>query len=275
MPDGPLENLLALAGAARIYDLSFDLHAGIPHFPTHPPFVFGLTKRHGEVVTELPDGRLVSSSADAISTGTHVGTHLDGLGHFSCNGMLFGGVPASAQSYETGLGTYGVETIAPISRRGVLLDLARLEGVPSLPKDFSVGPKNLEAACRRQKVEIRAGDVVLLRTGWARHWPDPAAYVMGGQGNAPTGPGPEIEGARWLSERRIFATGSDTLAYERVPSAMPVHVHLLVERGIHIIEVLDLEKLAEDGVSEFLFVALPLRIRGATGSPIRPIALAV
>jgi kynurenine formamidase len=56
---------------------------------------------------------------------------------------------------------------------------------------------------------------------------------------------------------------------------MPVHVHLLVERGIHIIEVLDLEKLAEDGVSEFLFVALPLRIRGATGSPIRPIALAV
>jgi kynurenine formamidase len=275
MPARPLEELLTLAGGARVYDLSFDLHAGVPHFPTHPPFVFGLTKRHGEVVTELPDGRLASSSADAISTGTHVGTHLDGLGHFSCNGMLFGGAPASGQSYEKGLATYGLETVAPISRRGVLLDVARLEGVPILPKDFSVSPLHLEAACRRQKVEIRAGDVVLLRTGWALHWSDPAAYVMGGRGNVPTGPGPEIDGARWLSERRVFATGSDTLAYEKVPSAMQVHVHLLVDRGIHIIEALDLEKLAEDGVSEFLFVALPLKIRGATGSPIRPIALAV
>jgi kynurenine formamidase len=275
MPNRPLEDLLALAGSARVYDLSFDLHAGVPHFPTHPPFVFGLTKRHGEVVTELPDGRLASSSADAISTGTHVGTHLDGLGHFSCNGMLFGSVPASTQSYETGLGTYGVDTVAPISRRGVLLDVAGLQNVPILAKDFSVRPEHLEAACRRQKIEIRAGDVVLLRTGWAQHWPDPVAYVMGGQGNAPTGPGPEIDAARWLSERRIFATGSDTLAYERVPSPMPVHVHLLVESGIHIIEVLNLDKLATDGISEFLFIALPLKIRGATGSPIRPIALAV
>lgn len=275
MPGKPLEELLALAGGARIYDLSFDLYAGVPHYPTHPPFVFGLTKRHGEVVMALADGRLASSSADAIATGTHVGTHLDGLGHFSCNGMLFGGVPASAQSHESGLKTYGLETVAPISRRGVLLDVARLEGVAVLPKDFSIGPKHLDAACQRQRVEIRAGDVVLLRTGWARHWPDPVAYVMAGQGNAPTSPGPEIDGARWLSERRIFAAGSDTLAFERVPSPLPVHVHLLAESGIHIIEVLDLEKLAEDEVSEFLFVALPLKIRGATGSPIRPIALAV
>jgi len=275
MPARTLEELLTLAGGARVYDLSFDLYAGVPHYPTHPPFVFGLTKRHGEIVMELPDGRLASSSADAISTGTHVGTHLDGLGHFSCNGMLFGGALASAQSYEKGLGIHGVETVAPILRRGVLLDVAGLEGVPALPKDFAIVPQHLEAAHHRQKVEIRAGDVVLLRTGWARYWPDPAAYIMGGRGSAPTGPGPEIEGARWLSEQRIFATGSDTVAYEKVPSAMPVHVHLLVESGIHIIEVLDLEKLAADGVSEFLFVALPLKIRGATGSPIRPIALAV
>ena len=253
--------MFTLTGGARVYDMGVDLHPGVPHFPTHPPFVFGLTKRHGEVTTELPDGRIVSSSADAISTGTHVGTHLDGLGHFACNGVLFGGTPASAQSYEKGLPVHGLETVAPISRRGVLLDVARLEGVPSLPKDFSIGSKHLEGACRRQKVEIRPGDVVLLRTGWAQHLPDAAMYVMGGKGNSPTGPGPEIEAARWLSDRGIFATGSDTLAYEKVPSAMPVHVHLLVERGIHLIEVLDLEKIAADGVSEFLFVALPLKIR--------------
>ena len=275
MPTRQLEELITLAGAARVYDLSFDLYTGIPHFPTHPPFVFGLTKRHGELATEFPDGRVGSSSADAIATGTHTGTHLDGLGHFSCNGMLFGGVPTSDQTYEKGLSKHGIETVGPIFRRGVLLDLARLEGVPSLPKDFAVKPAHLEEACRRQGVEIRPGDVVLLRTGWARHWPDPAAYITGGPGNLPTSPGPELEGAQWLSARKIFAAGSDTVAFERVPSLMQVHIHLLVENGIHIIEVLNLETLAEDGISEFLFVALPLRIRGATGSPIRPIALVV
>ena len=88
------------------------------------------------------------------------------------------------------------------------------------------------------------------------------------------GPGPAVEGARWLSERGIFAAGSDTVAFERVPDpSMPVHVHLLVESGIHIVECLNLEGLAAAGVAEFLFVALPLKIRGATGSPVRPIAL--
>jgi kynurenine formamidase len=99
-----------------------------------------------------------------------------------------------------------------------------------------------------------------------------AAYLLAGA-SVPTSPGPEIEAARWLSERRIFATGSDTITYEKVPSRMPVHVHLLVESGIHIIEVLDLEELARDGVWEFSFIALPLKIRGATGSPIRPVAI--
>jgi kynurenine formamidase len=88
------------------------------------------------------------------------------------------------------------------------------------------------------------------------------------------GPGPEAEGARWLSARGIFAAGADTVAFERVPSAdMPVHVHLLVERGIHLIECLNLEELARDGVHEFAFVAAPMKIEGGTGAPVRPLAL--
>jgi kynurenine formamidase len=83
-----------------------------------------------------------------------------------------------------------------------------------------------------------------------------------------------LEGARWLSDRGVFAAGSDTVAFEKQPDpAMPVHVHLLVEKGIHIIECLNLEELAAAGVHEFLFIALPLKIRGATGSPVRPVAV--
>jgi len=74
----------------------------------------------------------------------------------------------------------------------------------------------------------------------------------------------------------VFAAGSDTVAFERMPSRdMAVHVHLLVDHGIHIVECLNLEELAAERVYEFLFVAAPLKIEGGTGSPIRPIAMLV
>jgi kynurenine formamidase len=87
-------------------------------------------------------------------------------------------------------------------------------------------------------------------------------------------PGPGLRAARWFSERGLFAVGSDTAAFERMPSPeMDVHVHLLVESGIHILECLNLEDLAAAGRSEFVFVGAPLKIEGGTGSPIRPFAL--
>jgi len=116
---------------------------------------------------------------------------------------------------------------------------------------------------------IQPGDVVLLRTGWSRYWDDPGRFISGVRS-----PGPGLEGARWLSDRKIFAAGSETAPFESVPSpSMPVHVHLLVESGIHIIECLNLEELSASAAREFLFVATPLKIRGGTASPIRPIAL--
>lgn len=175
------------------------------------------------------------------------------------------------QSYAGGIREHSVDTIAPILRRAVLLDIAGHLKVDALPVDFTITAEHLEAAAR---VEIRRGDVVLLRTGWARYWNDAARYITGGSGAVPAGPGPELEGARWLSGRGVFAVGSDTVAFEKVPApSMPVHVHLLVESGIHIIEALNLEELARDRVYEFLLIATPLKIRGATGSPIRPLGV--
>src|SRR5437588_570298 len=119
------------------------------------------------------------------------------------------------------------------------------------------------------RVEVRRGDVVAIRTGWATYFEDAEKFIA-----QVKGPGPGIEGARWLSARGIFAAGSDTVAFEKVPDhAMPVHVHLLVESGIHIIECLNLDELAEAGVTEFLFVGAPLKLRGATGAPLRPLGL--
>jgi len=260
-----MTELLNLIGRSRVYDLAQPYYVGMPHHPVHPPFLFGLSKRHGDYV--LSNG--ASSAAEVMTLGGHVGTHIDALCHFSCGGKLHGGIEAApAQSFEHGFSSHSVDTISPILRRGVLLDFAA-DG--PLAADVTIAPEHLEETCRSQGVTVGSGDVVLLRTGWAQYWNDPARYIA-----QVRGPGPEEPGARWLSERKIFAAGSDTIAFERVPShTMPVHVHLLVESGIHIIEALNMEDLARDRVWEFLFVAAPLRIRGGTGSPIRPLAVAV
>lgn len=250
--------------SARLYDLGQPYFPGMPHYPTHPPFLFGPTKKHGDLVTKDD----YSSSADAIAMGTHVGTHIDALCHFSCGGKLHGGLDA-----ERDLEQLSIDTIAPVLRRGVLLDIAGQEGQSTLASDFAIRPEHLDRALERQGVNIGPGDVVLLRTGWGALWEDPVRYIAGGRGPDVKGPGPEREGAEWLSSRGVFAAGSDTVAFERVPSRMAVHVHLLVESGIHIIEALNLEQLAAEGVYEFLFIAIPLKIRRGTGSPIRPIAL--
>jgi len=249
----------ALSGA-RIYDLAQPYFIGMPHHPSHPPFLYSLVKQHGEYVGPIGN----SSAADAIALGSHVGTHIDALCHFSCGGKLYGGENAAdAQSYAGGLTQHSIDTIAPILRRGVLLDVA---GANPLADDYTITPDDLARAAR---VEIRKGDVVLIRTGWARYFGDAKRFI-----SEVRGPGPAIAGARWLSERGVFAAGSDTVAFEKVPDpSMPVHVHLLVESGIHIVECLNLEELAAAGVAEFLFVALLLKIRGATGSPVRPVAV--
>jgi kynurenine formamidase len=266
-----MTELLAALQRSKVYDLGQPYFVGMPHYPTHPPFLFGLTKKHGDMVAE--NG--MSSAADAIALGSHVGTHIDALCHFSCGGMLHGGVDAkSVQSDGGGFEKHSVDTIAPILRRGVLLDIAGLVKLESLPTDFAITPEHLDACASAAGVRVEKGDIVLLRTGWARFWSDAARYITGGHGTAAAGPGPELAGARWLSERGVYAAGADTVAFERVPTAtMPVHVHLLVESGIHIIEALNLEELASDRVYEFAFVAAPMKIRGATGSPVRPLAI--
>lgn len=236
----------------------------MPHYPLHAPYLYSLSKKHGEHVN--PGGS--SSAAEAIALSTHVGTHIDALCHFSCNGKLHGDVdPDGLQSYAGGIEKYSVDTIAPIFRRGVLLDIAAQQCVDVLPVDFVIKPEHLDGASA--EIEIHEGDIVLLRTGWSKYWNDAAKFI-----SQVHSPGPNLDGARWLSARKIFAAGSETAPFESVPNPpMSVHVHLLVESGIHIIECLNLEELAASGAREFLFVAIPLKIRGGTASPIRPVAL--
>ena len=257
-------DLLRALSSAKVYDLAHTYRIGMPHHPVHPPYLFSLVKAHGEYMRGD-----VSSASESIALGGHVGTHIDALCHFSKGGKVYGGLEIqSAQSYTGGMEHLSIDTVAPILRRGVLLDIAGHEGVDVLPIDLAIGPKLLEAVTANRKIEIRPGDVVLIRTGWAKYWDDAKKFISEVQS-----PGPDDAGGKWLSAKGIFAAGSDTIIFEFAPSNLPIHAHFLVEKGIHIMEALDLELLAADGVSEFTFIAIPLKLAGGTGSPIRPIAL--
>lgn len=260
----------AIAAGITVHDLGRPLYTGIPSSPNHPGFRMTLLRRHGDMVRD--DGS--SAANELIITGGHVGTHMDALAHVSYQGVLHGGVPVEEAMENGRFVTHGAETLPATLTRGVLLDVARARGADHLPAGYGVTPEDLDLATKQAGVEIQSGDVVLIRSGWGRLWPDATAYV-----GLETGvPGPTEAAADWLVDRRVRATGSDTIAYEQITrerghGLLPVHRRLLVEQGIPIIEILDLEGIGVAGIHEFCLVLAPLKVVGGTGAPIRPLAV--
>ena len=266
----PLGLTWEAVSAAHVVDLAHRWERGMPVSPNHPAFQLAMMRRHGDMVRS--DGG--SAANEMLVLGGHVGTHLDALGHVSQDGLMYGGTEAAASQSNHGLTALGIETALPIFCRGVLLDVAEVHGVDVLDTGYEVTAEDLEAAEATAGVEVGEGDAVLIRTGWAIHWDNPDIF----RGQVGGAPGPGEGAARWLAKRFIRVTGAETIAYEVVrPGAghatLPVHRILLVEAGIHIIEVMDLSSLATAGRHEFLFVAAPLKIVGGTGSPVRPLAI--
>jgi len=266
----PGANVRSLFAGATVYDLAHRLEANIPVSPNHPGFRMALVRRHGDYTR--PDGG--SAANELIVIGGHTGTHIDALCHVSHQGKLYGDLDAATVQRGGRFTQLGVESIPVIVCRGVLLDVATMHGVDVLPAGYPITAADLAAASERQDTPVQAGDAVLVRTGWSRHWSDPATFL----GQVSGVPGPDEGAARWLAERHVRVTGAETTAYEHIApgaghSRLPVHRILLVESGILIIEMLDLESLARDHLYEFLFVVAPLKIAGATGSPVRPVAI--
>jgi kynurenine formamidase len=262
-----LSQLLDALGSARVFDLEQLRYGGAPSHPAHQPgFNYFLHRHHAR---GAPEAR--TSASGVIVMPEHSGTHVDALAHQAENLTLHGGVHVdSGVQTSAGFRVLGVETMAPMLARGVLLDVA---GDKRLAPDHSITRNELERAATGAGVEIRAGDVVLVRTGYGALWSEPGEYLHAA--------GVGSDGSRWLIEKKVRAVGADNMAWDVIgPSdpelgvTLPGHLLLLVRAGIPIIENLNLEELAAARVHEFVFVCLPLKMRGATGSPVRPIAIA-
>ena len=213
-----------------------------------------------------------------------VGTQFDGLGHVggevtyadgSVHNVFYNGVRADEMNSGGGLRALGVEHVKPIMTRGVLVDLPAYKGVDVLDPGYEVTLDDIRGALVRQGIDessFSAGDAVLFRYGWARYWDNPDRY------NNASLPGIGMEVAAWLVEKQITIVGSDTSLTEVAPSslegaAIPVHQELMMKNGIFNIENMTFESLAADEAYEFLFIATPIRFEGATGSPMRPLAV--
>jgi kynurenine formamidase len=280
-PDEVL-SAMRLVKQGRIFSLARDRFPRMPVFPGHPTFeVLSYRTPQGiRAAGDTPWGPVNDAGlgymSEMVMGTTHSGAHIDAHAHMTvgADDRWNGG---SAQRH---LGDFGplrgdATEIPPLWRRGVLYDVPAHRGVDHLGRGEAVTAKEVEEIESATGAAAGAGDVALVRTGYMRHWPDAERMAEH------RGPGPDESAARLLAERGVIATGSDTETFEVQPAPdlgepanpQPVHTLLLIERGIYIMESLDLEGLAKSGAREFLFVALPLKIRGATGSMIDPVAV--
>jgi kynurenine formamidase len=264
---------ISAASRTRVVQLGHVLQAGQTRNGTAPPYAHALTNGFDEQIGSVPgQSPDISGVSDMISLGCHTGTHMDSLAHVSYQGRLFGGTKTSdpgVADHFRGIVVPGVENFRPIVARGVLLDFARYLGVERVAGDYVITPAELAACAAAQGVTFGAGDVVLFRMGYDAVYRDPDEFLR-----MPV-PGPDPGTARELVHAGVAATGADTMSYEAAPGAEPmlVHAELIPKAGVFIFEMLDLRELSQLGAREFLFVALPLRIEGGTGSPVNPVAL--
>jgi kynurenine formamidase len=275
---------LRLARRGHAYDLDGGRFMGMPLWHGHPSLtVLGYRSPMGITAAgdsdQLYPGKTNSIgygfNSDLIMSTVHTGAHIDALSHVTVGAdhHWFNGFHAARDLGDHGPLRADASTIPPIITRGVLIDAAGAKGVEALGRGEAVGRAEIQHALERQNVSVGRGDVALVRTGQMRYWPDAKAMERA------DGAGVTLDGARYLvDDCGAVAIGADTASMEMKPSdhpdvPEPVHVFMLIDRGAHILEWIYLEELARDGVYEFLFVALPLKITGATGSMLRPVAI--
>jgi kynurenine formamidase len=264
---------IGLIREGRIYQLGRVYEPGMPLFPgrhyslTIPGAPTGGPLGTNQVVynDEMVSGQIgqVGTQFDALG---HVGTRVDG------EEIFYNGFIQSEFGSANGLEKLGVEKAGVFVTRGVLIDVAAFKETDRLPVGTVISAADLQGALRKQSVEIREGDVVLIHTGHGQLWMVDNEEYNAGE------PGIGMGAALWLAEKNIVMTAADTWAVEVIPSeepdqAFPVHQELIGKRGIYNLENLDLSELAQDRVYEFAFIFAPVKFKGATGSPGNPIAI--
>lgn len=280
MTDTSRLHILSEITSGKAYDLSVEYFVGMPSFHSlgDPGYQYWLTHTPHGTVVDNPNGlgesmnKKVSYTGDAISMYTHMGTHIDALNHFGLNGEIWNGYTPKLYLGDKGWKKTGAEKIPPIIAKGVLIDVEASKG--TLSPNYRISAKDLQESLNKQGTILSKGDVVLIRTGQARLYDHAENYLD-------NYPGISLDAVKWLVEdKEVMLLGADNLSFEAFPPErednwVPVHTYLLAQKGVMFIEQMFLEELSQDKVYEFAFIAASLKLRGASGTPMRPIAIPV
>ncbi len=253
-----------LIKTGKTYSLAVPLETNGPQWPPRHKIWKATQFRNN------PNG--VSSSGDALMMHSHSATHMDALCHIWYDDKIYNGFGASEHVTSFGATRDSIDRVAFIVGRGILLDIARWKGVENLQVGEPITSQDLDQCAIAQRVQMRSGDIVFVRTGWLRVFSENRELFDSGE------PGLDDSTLSWLHGHDIVAVGADNHGVEVMdripPERLRLHPIALRDLGIYLVEALNLEELAADQVHEFFAIIAPLRLVGGTGSPINPIAIA-
>jgi kynurenine formamidase len=257
---------LKLPKEGRVYELGYILEDGIPTRPFHGPFLYTTFRRPSDAGNEFDSVNVRIEMPD------QVGTHLDALNHVCIGGRHYNGLVSRDIISTFGTSRLGIETTPPIITRGVMIDVAKLKRVEMLAANYAITPDDIAMALENVHTSVRRGDTVLFRTGWGKLWMKDNAKYSGAV------PGIGKKAGEWVVDNGVAIVGSDTWDVEIDPPEDPAepdvcHRLLIVKNGVRLLENMFLEELSVNNIAEFLFICLPLKIKGASGSPVFPIAV--
>jgi kynurenine formamidase len=241
--------------------------ATMPFFPGRQLSI--LTKR----TNVLPQSnRRISNEEMVIGEMGQVGTQFDGFSHQGIDNAFYNCFRQDQVASRNGFSKLGIENVGALITRGVLIDVAALKGLEMLPDGYEITPQDLQDALKRQNLTLQAGDAVIVHTGWGKLWgKDNSRYIK-------SDPGIGVAAAEWLARQNPMLVGSDNWSVEVNPNpdsqiSSPVHQILLAINGIYMLESMKLDELAAKRINEFAFIVEPLKLKGATGSTVAPVAV--
>src|SRR5712691_2033782 len=218
----------------------------------------------------IPNARQVNEELVVTELG-QIGTQFDAFAHQMWGDSFYNCYKLADIGTRTGFKKLGVEHVGGLMTRGVLIDVAGLKGVDTLPTSYNITPEDLQQALARAGQKLQPGDAILIRTGWSK--------LMGKENEryGTLNPGIGIAAGQWLVTQQPMLIAADNCCVEVRPSerphSLPIHAMMLIQHGIYLLENLELDALAAARAYEFAFIVQPLKIRGATGSAIAPMAI--
>jgi kynurenine formamidase len=256
-----------LIRTGQVFELGRRLEASMPLQETR---TFEMhTKR-----TAPPQGsnRRGSNEEIVLAEIGQVGTQFDGFAHQTHGDSLYNCFKLDDIATRNGFTKLGIENVGMLMTRGVLVDVAALKGVDMLPDTYEITVADLQGALKRQQLTLQPGDAVLVHTGWGRLWGKENGRYM------KANPGLGAAAAEWLAKQDPILIGADNAPINVTPNpdpkvSNPVHQIALVIYGVHLLENLRLDELAAQRAYEFALMVQPLKLVGATGSTVAPVAV--